>query len=290
MKKLLFQLDTDPIPNTFDTVVAYDGGADHVTVLGGVNPDNVGRLVEGAIFTRAPGNKKFTALFITGSEMAAGEAVLEKITRQFFGNFRVSVMLDSNGANTTAAAVVASLRRGREIAGQRAVILAGTGPVGQRAAVMLALGGATVTVTSRQLARAETVCAALNRRFQVNLGAAAVDNPEALTAALDGAEIVLATGAAGVTLLPASIWQSHASLKVIMDANSSPPAGIEGIELSDRGSLKYDKQCFGALGFGGLKLETHRCCIEMLFEANDQVLDAERILAVATELASRVHN
>jgi hypothetical protein len=28
MKKLLFQLDTDPIPSVFDPVVAYDGGAD----------------------------------------------------------------------------------------------------------------------------------------------------------------------------------------------------------------------------------------------------------------------
>ena len=27
MKKLLFQLDTDPRPSTFDAVVAYDGGA-----------------------------------------------------------------------------------------------------------------------------------------------------------------------------------------------------------------------------------------------------------------------
>ncbi|HSR61944.1 MAG TPA: methylenetetrahydrofolate dehydrogenase, partial [Gammaproteobacteria bacterium] len=29
MKKLLFQLDTDPHFAVFDTVVGYDGGADH---------------------------------------------------------------------------------------------------------------------------------------------------------------------------------------------------------------------------------------------------------------------
>ncbi|MGH8515482.1 MAG: methylenetetrahydrofolate dehydrogenase, partial [Gammaproteobacteria bacterium] len=34
MKKLLFQFDTDPLASTFDTVVAYDGGADHVTAHG----------------------------------------------------------------------------------------------------------------------------------------------------------------------------------------------------------------------------------------------------------------
>ena len=30
MKKLLFQFDTDTQPSVFDTVVGYDGGADHV--------------------------------------------------------------------------------------------------------------------------------------------------------------------------------------------------------------------------------------------------------------------
>ena len=76
MKKLLFQLDTDPIPSVFDTVVAYDGGADHVVPHGGISAANVAALVEGAIFTRAPRDKKSTAMFVGGSNLAAGEALL----------------------------------------------------------------------------------------------------------------------------------------------------------------------------------------------------------------------
>jgi len=45
MKKLLFQLDTDIHPAVFDTVVAYDGGADHVIGHGNVTPENVTPLV-----------------------------------------------------------------------------------------------------------------------------------------------------------------------------------------------------------------------------------------------------
>ena len=107
MKQILFQLDTDPIPNTFDTVVAYDGGADHVSTRGNVKPSTVGTMVDGAVFTRPPKQKKNTALFVTGSNMGEGEAVLASIRNHFFGDFRVSVMLDSNGSNTTAAAAVA---------------------------------------------------------------------------------------------------------------------------------------------------------------------------------------
>ena len=49
MKKLLFQLDTDTHSSVFDTVVAYDGGADHVIPHGAVTPENVRSLVEGTI-------------------------------------------------------------------------------------------------------------------------------------------------------------------------------------------------------------------------------------------------
>ena len=67
MKKLLFQLDTDAHPAVFDTVVAYDGGADHVIGYGNVTPENVTPLVEGTIFTRAPKEKQNTAIFVGGS-------------------------------------------------------------------------------------------------------------------------------------------------------------------------------------------------------------------------------
>ena len=44
MKKLLFLFDTDPYASVFDTVVAYDGGADRVAGYANVTPDNVGAL------------------------------------------------------------------------------------------------------------------------------------------------------------------------------------------------------------------------------------------------------
>src|SRR6202045_2034274 len=152
MKKLLYQFDTDTLPSVFDNVVGYDGGADHISAYGGVNADNVGGLVEGAIFTRSPKDKKNTALFIGGSNMLQGEAMLRAIRAKFFAKFRVSIMFDCNGANTTPAAAVAWLGKGRALAGKRAVVLAGSGPVGQRAALLLAREGASVAVTGRKRA------------------------------------------------------------------------------------------------------------------------------------------
>src|SRR5918993_4582528 len=109
VRKLLLQLDTSPHPSVFDRVVAYDGGADEVMSYGGVTADVVRDLVHGAIFTRGPKDLHNTAIFIGGTDMAAGEQLLKAARQAFFGPFTVSVMLDSNGSNTTAVAAVAKL-------------------------------------------------------------------------------------------------------------------------------------------------------------------------------------
>jgi hypothetical protein len=281
MKKLLYQFDTDPLPAVFDNVVGYDGGADHITAYGGVSAANVGALVEGAIFTRGPKDKKNTAIFIGGGNMAAGQALLEAVQKKFFAKFRVSVMFDCNGSNTTAAAAVAWLQHGRILKGRRAVVLAGTGPVGQRAAFLLASEGASVSITGRKLEVVQAACDSIRARFGAEVRAIAAATDAERGAAIDGAQIVLATGAAGITLLSADQWQASRSLELVADANASPPAGIEGVAMGDRGTQSHGKILFGPLGFGALKLALHRACIARLFETNDLILDAEQIYALA---------
>lgn len=285
MKKLLFQFDTDTYPSVFDTVVAYDGGADHVIGHGGLTADNVGALVDGCIFTRAPKDKKNTAIFIGGSDMHAGQKLLEAVQKHFFPGFQVSVMLDSNGSNTTAAAAVARIGTSTNLSGKKAVILAGTGPVGQRAAAMMALEGADVSITSRHIFNAEKACFAMKERFNVNITPLEAADLDSRAAAIEEAHIVFATGAAGVELLKPEHWQNNPKLQVLADANATPPVGIGGTDVMDKGELRNGKIIWGAIGFGSLKLALHRKCIGKLFEDNKQVLDAEIIFQLAKQMA-----
>jgi hypothetical protein len=285
MKKLLFQFDTDLHPSVFDTVVGYDGGADHVIGHGGLTPDNISALVEGAIFTRAPKDKKNTAIFVGGSDMAAGQILFEAVQKHFFPGFQVSVMLDSNGSNTTAAACVAKLGTSGSFTGKKAVVLAGTGPVGQRAAAMLSLEGADVTITSRNLYNAEKACEIMKKRFNVDIHAKAAVNFDERADAIKEANIVIATGATGVELLKPEHWQTNSALEMLADANATPPLGIGGIEMMDKGLERSGKIVWGAIGFGALKLALHRACIAQLFEDNKQILDAENIFALAKKMA-----
>ena len=283
-KKLLYQFDTDTTASVFDSVVAYDGGADHVTGIGNVNPKNVLAMVDGCIYTRAPKDKQFTAIFVGGSSLTEGQAVFDAIKKRFFSNFRVSVMFDSNGSNTTAAAAVANIVNTCDVSGKKAVILGGTGPVGQRAAALLSLEKADVFITSRNIEKAEQISAEINERFDTNVKALpGGTNDERVTSIL-GASIVMATGASGVVLLNKKDWIESQSIEVVCDANAMPPLGIEGVELNDKAKEIGGKKAFGAIGFGGLKISVHRECVSRLFHSNDGIFDAEEIYKIAKEM------
>ncbi|MFO0910090.1 MAG: NAD(P)-dependent methylenetetrahydromethanopterin dehydrogenase [Isosphaeraceae bacterium] len=284
---ILLQLDTDPQPSVFDGVVAVDAGVDHLFRHGGVTVEAVRDLVYGALFTRGTSDLRSTAIFVGGSDVARGEEILEAVKATFFGGFRVSVLLDANGANTTAAAAVLAAREGMggSLEGARAAVLAATGPVGQRVARLLARLGAQVSVGSRRLDRATATAEALAAATGTPFQPFATNEPDDLARGLAGAAVVVAAGAAGVTLLPASIRAELRELRVAVDLNAVPPLGIEGVKASDKGAERDGLKIWGALGVGGTKMKIHRKAVQSLFEANDRVLDAEEVLAIGQSLS-----
>jgi hypothetical protein len=284
MKKLLLQLDSDKHASSFDAITAYDAGVDHVLSYGGVSVDDVRNLVYGAMFTRGGEALKNTAIFIGGSSVPAGEAMLKAALEAFFGPVRVSVMADPNGSNTTAAAAVLKIIRAVPPAGKRAVIFAGTGPVGWRAATLLAKEGCQVTITSRSLDRAQNVSRAIRDRFNLEVTPMEVRDDAGVAKALEGANIVLATGAAGVELVKQELWTASPSVEVVADVNAVPPTGIGGIKPTDDGKVREGRIAFGAIGIGGLKMKIHRAAVAKLFERNDLVLDVEEIYEIGKAL------
>jgi hypothetical protein len=284
MKKLLIQLDSDKHPSSFDRIVPFDAGVDDVLSYGNVTVEDVPALVQGSFFTRGIPDLKNTAIWIGGSNVPAGEALLAAVQKTFFGPFKVSVMLDSNGCNTTAATAVAKIVKALDVRGQRVVVGAGTGPVGMRAAGMLAGEGAKVVLTSRSLERAKAAADIVAKRFGVEVEGAALADDASARQVLAGATALFTCGTAGAQVVSKAVWTSTAGLKLIADINAVPPLGIEGIDMNDNGSEREGRISFGALGIGGRKMKVHRTCIARLFEANDILMDAESVYQVAKEL------
>lgn len=285
MKKILIQLDTDPRPSTFDRVVAIDAGVEELFSYGGVTPETVEPLVHGAIFTRGPKDLKNTAIFIGGSQVPAGEELLRRVSATFFGPMRVSVMMDSNGSNTTAAAAVLAARKHLNLSETSALVLGGTGPVGQRAAELLAAQGAEVRLASRTLDRAEQACRAVAAVIpSAKLIPCGVGGEGALDAAWRGVQLIIAAGAAGVELLSAEKRKSISTLKVAIDLNAVPPLGLGGIKVTDQAAEKDGVLCYGAIGVGGQKMKIHKAALQRLFESNDQILDTAAIYKIGENL------
>ncbi|MDA1049950.1 MAG: NADP-dependent methylenetetrahydromethanopterin/methylenetetrahydrofolate dehydrogenase [Planctomycetota bacterium] len=283
--KILIQLDGDEHASLFDAVVAVDSEIDHLFQYHSVQTEQVRDLIHGAMFTRGPQDLHNTAVFIGGANVAHGESLLQAATKCFFGPMRVSVMLDANGANTTAAAAVLAAARHVDLSQSEALVLAGTGPVGQRAVRLLARAGCKVRVASRSSERAAATCEQVRENVEgAVLTPLATNNAKETAAALEGTNLVIAAGAAGIELLSAETLAACSSLRVAIDLNAVPPLGIGGVEVTDKAVDHDSVICYGAIGVGGTKMKIHKAAIRKLFSANGLVLDAEEIFEIGREL------
>jgi methylenetetrahydrofolate/methylenetetrahydromethanopterin dehydrogenase (NADP+) len=288
MKKLLLQLDSSRFPSVFDQVVAHDAGADAIMSYGGVTEGDVRDLIHGCIFTRGTKDLHNTAVWIGGNNMSAGEQLLAMAQDSLFAPYSVSLMLDSNGSNTTAVAAVVKIEETvGDLRGRKVLILAGTGPVGQRAAGLLAKDGADVTITSRKPEQGEKARQFIDARFNVEVKSVAMTDPSKLPELLDGVDVLLNSGPAGVQMVPEGAWNGVKSLKIAVDLNAVPPLGIEGVEVNDAGERRGGITVFGAFGVGNFKTKLHKACVARLFTRNDLVLDAEAIAEVARALVTK---
>lgn len=283
--KILLQIDGDKHASVFDSVVAVDAGVEQLFTRSDVEPTEVTPLVHGTIFTRGMDDLKSTAIFVGGSNVAAGEELLRQVKKSFFGPMRVSVMLDANGANTTAAAAVLAAARHIDLAGKTGLVLAGTGPVGQRIARLLLKAGASVLLASRSVEKAEAVKTALLKQYPTGVVTPVAPGSDAeLSELIKQADALFAAGAAGIQLASIGARESSSRLKVAVDLNAVPPLGLEGIEVFDKGVERNGQYCYGAIGVGGTKMKIHKEAIRRLFSQNNLVLDAEEIFEIGREL------
>jgi len=288
MKKILIQLDTDPHPSPFDAIAAYDAGVDIVLGFARVSADggDLADVVQGAMFPRGPKGLQNTAFWVGGSKVPAGEAVFAAARKLFFPPFDASIMLDSDGCNTTAAGGLSLVRKAVSLKGERAAVI-GVGPVGLRTAQLLRREGAQVTVLTfppdvfeGTFRRASGIPVAQDAGFQVS----EPDTSDRLDAALAGHAAVFAAGPAGVQVLRRSGWQGVDGLRLVVDYSAAEPVGVEGVSSTDDLAEESGVLKLGALAVGGPKMQLQKRCLQRLFEAKGTVLDVDEVYDIALEV------
>jgi hypothetical protein len=285
MKKILIQLDTDPHPSAFDAIAAYDADVDIVIGYGEVTAENLAGVVQGAIFPRGPDGLANTAFWVGGSKVRDGEAVFNAAQKLFFKPFNPSIMLDSDGSNTTAAAAVARVRGAVELNGANAAVI-GVGPVGLRTAELLKREDAEVTMFTfppdtmeGKHRRASGIPVAQEAGFEV----VEPGSSDELDSALAGHALIYAAGPAGTQIVRRSGWAQE-GVRVVVDYSAAEPVGIEGVDRGD--SLEEDDGVLklGALAVGGPKMKLQKACIRAMFETKGTVLDLDGVYDVAREV------
>ena len=141
--------------------------------------------------------------------------------------------------------------------GKNVAVLAATGPVGYAAAYLIAAEkAAKVVATSRELTRAQKIATKINTELKTDVvKPVEAKTPEQIGKAIEDADIVLATGAPGVQLLPLNILKTYGKrVKIVADCNAVPPYGIEGLNPKwDGKEVVPGVYGIGALAIGALK-------------------------------------
>ena len=284
-KSILLMLDSDALSSVFDRVVAIDGGAEVVLAHADVHLNQVQGLVHGCIFTRSPKDLHQTAIFIGGSNVEIAETLFAEVKKTFLPNYglTVSIMMDANGCNTTAASAVRLAGAHMALKGTQALVLGGTGPVGERVGLLLAYEGVSVRLASRTLDRARLATSRITAQLSGLPGPSpvAVASPLEVSEAAKGCSLVISCGAAGVPFVSLNTLNVIPGLRLVMDLNGVPPLGILGIDPSDKARERDGVVCFGSIGVGGLKIKLHRACIAKLYESNKENLEIEQIYALS---------
>jgi len=214
-----------------------------------------------------------------GSDVAHAEELLDEAQKHLLPQFglSVSLMLDANGANTTAAAAVRCASRHVALDQSEAIVV-GAGPVGQRVALLLIGQGSTVYLADRLPATTIEACRRIKERsLEAKITPVIIREQNDIAFALETASLIIAAGPTGKQVLSSSAWQLAPQLKVLIDLNAVPPSGIEGVEVMDAGKMKGNITCYGALGVGNLKMKIHKAAIATLFTGNQLVLDSQAI-------------
>lgn len=292
---VMHMLTTAKNLSPFDVTMTVDAGWVSAIPYTNVEPSEVSGLVQDAIFSRSPKALLKSGIFIGGRDTKQAIDMLKTAKNSMVPPFEVSVFADPSGAFTTAAAMVACIEHELEtkfdssFTDKNVLVLGGTGPVGQVACVLAAQAGANVRLVGRQLEKAQRITDLCNMDFGHNEISieAGVDSDK--NAYIKTADVVIATGAAGIELLSADQVASAQQLKVAADVNAVPPAGIAGLDPFDDGKVISGSPSgavgIGALAIGNVKYQSQNKLLKTMIEAEKAVyLHFEHAFDVARTL------
>ncbi len=281
-KQVMIFIDTDKHASPFDILMLADLFPESQSIYySNVEPEDVQKIVQDAIFPRGPEGCKDTKLFIGGSNVEKANKIVKIALKSMFPPFELATIIDPSGAHTTGSGAVAKtlqilLKNNLgDLKGKNVTVLAATGPVGEITSSIYQSEGANVIVTSRKQDRADDLAERLNKDSQNKVIALKAGTPEEVGKAISNADVVMAAGSAGVQLLSIDTLKEHGKqCKVVADVNAVPPLGVENLDSQGDGvEIIPGILGVGALAVGALKNKVEAKLIAKAMDMPKGVLD-----------------
>ncbi len=280
----------------FDVNMAADAGFKTIVPYINVELEEVGPLVQDAIFSRPPDYGVRTGVFVGGKDAILALDMMEAAAKAMVPPFQCSVFADPAGSFTTAAAMVACVERvlrqkfGKDWKGVKVAVFGATGVVGFASSIISALEGADVQlVAHRGVERVIKSAEVSKERFGVNLTAVPGETDEQKRDIIANAEVIFAAAAAGVRVITAEHKGIAKNLKVVADVNAVPPPGVDGMELFMDGDQLpgCDALGVGPLAIGDIKYKTESGLFKQMINSKEPLsLDFRHAFALARQLTA----
>ncbi|MGZ3327832.1 MAG: NAD(P)-dependent methylenetetrahydromethanopterin dehydrogenase [Xanthobacteraceae bacterium] len=293
-KHILHMLTPLKHMSPFDVNMALDAGYDATITYANVALEEVGGLVQDAIFSRPPKTGVRTGMFIGGKNAILALDMLSAARKALVPPFGISFFADPAGSFTTAAAMVACVEKAlidkkkRNLKALKTAVFGATGVVGFSSAVIAALEGADVTLVGYDgIKRVNDAAREIKARFQVDVRVADGSDDAKKADILAQTEAALCAGRAGVRILSSAQLAQAKRLLIVADVNAVPPSGVEGldmmangVELTPQGTLGI-----GPLAIGNIKYKTESGLFQRMIAATKPVtFDFRDAFQLAREL------
>jgi methylene-tetrahydromethanopterin dehydrogenase len=293
-KQILHMLTPLKHMSPFDVNMALDAGYEAAIAYTNVTLEEVGGLVQDAIFSRPPKTGVRTGMFIGGKNAILALDMLSAAKKALVPPFGISFFADPAGSFTTAAAMVACVektlidKKKRNLKALKTVVFGATGVVGFSSAVIAALEGADVTLVGYDgVKRVSDAAREIKSRFQVDVRAADGSDDTKKTDILAQAEAALCAGRAGVRILSSTQLAQAKRLLIVADVNAVPPSGVEGLDMMANGAelTAHGTLGVGPLAIGNIKYKTESGLFQRMIAATKPVtFDFRDAFQLAREL------
>ena len=293
-KHILHMLTPLKHMSPFDVNMALDAGYEAAIAYTNVTLEEVGGLVQDAIFSRPPKTGVRTGMFIGGKNAILALDMLSAAKKALVPPFGISFFADPAGSFTTAAAMVACVektlidKKKRNLKALKTAVFGATGVVGFSSAVIAALEGADVTLVGYDgVKRVSDAAREIKTRFQVDVRAADGSDDTKKADILAQAEATLCAGRAGIRILSSTQLAQAKRLLIVADVNAVPPSGVEGLDMMANGAelTAHGTLGIGPLAIGNIKYKTESGLFQRMIAATKPVtFDFRDAFQLAREL------